>query len=167
LSALVYKALDFSSVHSRLAVVMAAAGSFPAAKGNERMPGEIRINGDEILCVNDAISMIKSMSRGRLTITGGNGSGKSTMLLALKDQFMTEGFLLPADHHRLVWRSNLAHLSSGQRAQSSILELLELKDIKVIFLDEWDANLDADNMKFMDALLERSAQDKVIVEVRH
>lgn len=40
-------------------------------------------------------------------------------------------------------------------------------DVPVILLDEWDANLDADNTARLDARIDELALHKLIIEIRH
>jgi len=168
LSALVYKALDFSSVHSRLHVLLDAARSIrPEGETSLNLGGVVRINGQPVAGVEEATRIIGAAHNGRLTITGANGSGKSTVLLALKDRFKERSFLLPTQHHQLIWKADLSSMSSGERTRASIAELLQLDDVNLILLDEWDANLDASNREALDELLDQCCRDRTIVEVRH
>ncbi len=168
LSALVYKALDFSSVHSRLQVLLDAARSVPQeGKNGVDLGGVVHINGQAVAGIDEATRIIGAAHNGRLTITGANGSGKSTILLALKDRFKERSFLLPTQHHQLIWKADLSSMSSGERTRASIAELLQLDDVNLILLDEWDANLDASNREALNELLDQCCLDRTIVEVRH
>jgi ABC-type multidrug transport system fused ATPase/permease subunit len=168
LGAMVARALDFSSVHSRLRVLLETTDVIHAERRSPTgLSGDVNINGTAITAIEEARHIIGGAQRGRFTITGANGSGKSTILLALKHWFQDRSFLLPAHHSQLVWQSDLSSLSSGERTKASMSELLQLQDIHIVLLDEWDANLDASNREAIGRLLDRSCLDRIIVEVRH
>lgn len=168
LSAVVYKALDFSSVHARLLVLLDATKAiFDSDQTPEELKGGVQINGKTVGRIAEASQMIGVARSGRITITGPNGSGKSTVLLALKRRFGEKSFFLPANHNRLDWQGDLASLSSGERTKASISEAVQLAEVDMLLLDEWDANLDVSNRHAVDTLLEASSLNKVIVEVRH
>jgi ABC-type multidrug transport system fused ATPase/permease subunit len=168
LSAVVYKALDISSVHSRFLVLLDTASAIPTV---EDLPGclagTVQINGVPVTGTEQAVEIVRAAERGRITITGANGSGKSTVLLTLKKRFKEKAFLLPTQHNRLVWKSDLTSLSSGERTKASIFELLQMDGVRMLLLDEWDANLDPSNRQAVDRMLDQVSMNRIIVEVRH
>lgn len=168
LSALVYKVLDFSSMRARLNVLF-DTGEMMSEELDE-VPGKVgnvMINGMPAGSTERIVKMLSSAGPGRFEITGANGSGKSTVLLKLKEIYGDECFLLPAHHADLMWKSNGAMLSTGQRISVYLDEIFGIKGLKYIFLDEWDANLDGVNTKTIDASLDQLAKTRTIVEVRH
>lgn len=104
-------------------------------------------------------SEIKS---GRFTVTGSNGSGKSTFLKVIK-QSVPDALLLTPETRFLAFDKAL---STGQ---SSIREIeFALASLpSVLMLDEWDANLDEENCRRIDALLDAVSCRVIIIEVRH
>ncbi len=101
---------------------------------------------------------------GRYEIRGGNGCGKSTLLLHLNDS-LASSFYLPS-HPDLAIGANASTMSSGQKLLQHI-EFLALGTDRYLLLDEWDANLDINNMLMIEKRLNELAQTKIIVEVRH
>jgi hypothetical protein len=168
LSALVYKFLDWSSMKARLNVLF-DTGSSVAADGalGAGVVGSIAINGKLVTSVAQAAEMVSQAGSGRFTITGSNGSGKSTALLALKNIFRDESFIFPAHHGDLMWRSDDTALSTGQKTGAFLREIFELEGVKYLLLDEWDANLDGENRRAIDGILDELGRSKTIVEVRH
>lgn len=104
---------------------------------------------------------------GRFTVRGANGAGKTTLLLELKNKNPEDSVILPA-HNRLHFNSTRGQdLSTGQTALKVLEELCGLPQLKLVLLDEWDANLDAENMGRIDAAVARLAQTCCVVEIRH
>lgn len=102
---------------------------------------------------------------GRFRISGGNGTGKSTLLRSIKETLGAEAFYLPAEHTSLDFP--LADgLSSGQRARA-ILEGLQEGAPRVLLLDEWDANLDSFQRNALDRLISQLSERHLVLEVRH
>jgi len=131
-----------------------------------------KINMQQISC-SDAtgnivdLSNFKLPSAGRLTMRGGNGSGKSTLLLDIKRRYPEHSIILPA-HNNLHFSSVAGEdLSTGQKLARIIDELFGIKNLRLLLLDEWDANLDAGNMRMIDAKIDRLAQFCCVIEVRH
>lgn len=58
-------------------------------------------------------------------------------------------------------------MSVGEIVLSDIEDILEHVQTNILLLDEWDANLDLINIKKISDLLEKTAQTKCILEVRH
>jgi ABC-type phosphate transport system ATPase subunit len=108
---------------------------------------------------------ILSNSIGRFTIKGANGSGKSSLLLKFKNQLKQNALYLPS-HHCLELSQDTFSLSSGQLAICAIREAL-LDPSKVIFLDEWDANLSSENLNELDHEIEVLSRSKLVIEIRH
>jgi len=168
LSTLVYRMLELIALHARMGVLfeMEAALSAPAT----HPPGlltAIAINGERVSDIKTALAMLARPIVGRFTITGANGSGKSTVLLALKALHQEDGFLLPAQHGNLMWKSPIEALSTGQKSAATLREILGLADVKYLLLDEWDANMDDDNTQRIDAMLDQISREKIIIETRH
>lgn len=112
-------------------------------------------------------SAVEAQSTGRVTLRGGNGSGKSTLMALLKSSFSEKAFLLPA-HSDLIFMSTEGEsLSTGQKHLRILDELRKHVSAPVLLLDEWDANLDAQNMSEASERIDALAQVRLVIEVRH
>jgi ABC-type uncharacterized transport system ATPase component len=135
-------------------------------------------------------------STGRINVRGGNGSGKSTMLAALKASIKNRAYYWPTtdrlafqfaegteledenegiDPELLVEAGEPAHhetvkklgFSSGERQLKSLQEIVRFTDASIYLLDEWDANLDPKNRAAANALVEKLASRARVIEISH
>lgn len=113
----------------------------------------------------DMEALIEKKSSGRFTITGPNGVGKSSLLLQLKNKFNSSATYIPA-HHQLMLRDAQLTLSTGEIALA-VMKDLQSETVKILLLDEWDANLSAENRAILDKVIDQLSQTKVVVEIRH
>lgn len=168
LSTLVYRALDYISEHARIKVLLGALASL---RGRSiAVPAEainVMINGITVSDLSQAKRLIAPYERGRFTITGANGSGKSTLLMHLKKEYGASCFILPTNYSDLIWEKDYRSLSSGERLVAQLTEIFQIEEIHFLLLDEWDANLDKENVKQIDEILSSLSTTKVIIEVRH
>lgn len=103
---------------------------------------------------------------GRVTIRGENGCGKSTALMLIKKALFKRAFYLPT-HSHLSFIAEANKYSTGESLRNRLLEILEKVEADVLLLDEWDANLDADNQERLSALIDELSAKKCVIEVRH
>lgn len=103
---------------------------------------------------------------GRYTLRGANGSGKSTLLMCIKNQVKEHAFYLPT-RHNLAFISNGGRASTGEILYRQLDEIQKHVDVKVILLDEWDANLDEANTQILSKLIDALSKDRCIIEIRH
>jgi ABC-type transport system involved in cytochrome c biogenesis ATPase subunit len=140
----------------------------------------------------DALSLVLSQPTGRIQVRGGNGSGKSTLLASLKTEIKNRAYYWPtndrlsfkfADMERKDEVENSdeeedpeqmsaaeikkSGFSSGERQLKSLREIVTYTDAAIYLLDEWDANLDAENRAAADALVEQLASRARVVEISH
>lgn len=104
----------------------------------------------------------EQMHKGRILITGKNGAGKSTLLMLLKKDNPDALMLSPVGPIFSI--SN--DMSSGQTQLVRIGKIME-NPSPLILLDEWDANLDKDNLTVIDRLVASLSKRSLVVEVRH
>lgn len=104
--------------------------------------------------------------QGRLTLRGPNGSGKTSLLLLLKEQFGDRAFFLPA-HHALAFENVPDGASTGQRARALLQELRACADGSILLLDEWDANLDTQAAQELSEQIDAISQAVCVIEARH
>jgi len=135
---------------------------------------EIQINRDNITIFNteynEELSMTEFLEKvlnhswrvGRYLITGSNGSGKTSLLKLLKASF-PEAILLSAESE--VGEINREG-SLGQQQVKKIEDIFSLASV-VYLLDEWDANLDIENKKKVDEIINKMKNKALIIEVRH
>lgn len=137
----------------------------------ERQDLDAQVRRDEIsivardpereLTVQELIDGLPT-ARGRYLISGRNGSGKSSLLRALKARSADAVLLGP----NILLEHDDAAGSTGER-QLRAIDALIAQGVRVLMLDEWDANLDGANMETLDRRLEAHAKGALIVEIRH
>lgn len=115
----------------------------------------------------DFIHDLENLPVGRVTIRGENGTGKSTLLARLAEHFSENATYLPTKYDLMFDDETIRTASDGERLVRVLNEFLEKGVGEYVLLDEWDASLDAGNLKKVTALIEEIAFDHVIVEVRH
>lgn len=113
---------------------------------------------------NDLLSL--SQRKGRLTLRGENGCGKSTALILIKNALAGKAFLLPT-HNQLSFASETNKYSTGESLRKRLQEIIDKVNVQVLLLDEWDANLDKENQESLSALIDQLAEKKCVIEVRH
>ena len=123
----------------------------------------ITLNSKNYNSLEEFKSVIEKSTPRRIEIRGNNGAGKSTLLLHLNDT-LNSSIYLPANPSFDL--PNRGSDSTGNNLLRHI-EHLSNSDVSHILLDEWDANLDQENIQKINNLLDGMAQSKVIVEVRH
>ena len=104
---------------------------------------------------------------GRYAIAGPNGSGKTSLLLHLKELLKERAFYIPAQS--FLFPAVRAGLSTGQRKLRDLRSAFDAAGgrVPVILLDEWDANLDPDNRERISAEIDELARSHAVVEVSH
>ena len=152
----------------------------------------LREDGRGNICssVEGAMRLVLAKQRGRVLVRGGNGTGKSTLLAALKAEIKNRAYYWPTTDRlafRFATQANLdepqvydddgdelrshkskqAGFSSGERQLRSLEEIVQHTDAAIYLLDEWDGNLDASNRAMADALVEQLAHRARVIEISH
>jgi ABC-type multidrug transport system fused ATPase/permease subunit len=145
--------------------------------------------------LDEALKLVYGKRTGRINVRGGNGSGKSTMLAALKASIKNRAYYWPTtdrlafqfalgteledddagiDHELFVEAGETEHhpakkvgFSSGERQLKSLQEIVRFTDASIYLLDEWDANLDPTNRAAANALVEKLASRARVIEISH
>lgn len=129
---------------------------------------EVRVDGERerIETVDRLVELCLAGPR-RITIRGGNGAGKTTLLLSLKERLGTSAVYVPPDC-AIDLPSQSAGGSSGERKRAEIEAVLADHDPCIVLLDEWDANLDAQNREMTCAALAAAiVRGFTVVEITH
>lgn len=105
-------------------------------------------------------------ARGRITLHGENGSGKTSLLLSLKMKHGDQAVYLPSKHD-LFFKTGKQRASTGQLSRRILKELKENSIVPVVLLDEWDANLDMRNRSEISTLIDEWALHICVVETLH
>lgn len=127
-------------------------------------------NGKESLFHQDFDSIkqqLKTFGNGRWTLRARNGAGKSTLLSLLKEDMGESAYLLPTNYEDLCFKADFLNHSDGNRLLTVFQRISELENVKIIILDEWDANLDGVNLNRINDMIEKLAVDKIVIESRH
>jgi ABC-type bacteriocin/lantibiotic exporter with double-glycine peptidase domain len=146
----------------------------------------------ECSSIDDAMAVALMQPTGRINVRGENGSGKSSMLLALRERLKGKAYYWPtADRLAFDFSARSVNgteedhndesddeidealedrkrgYSSGEQQISALREIVEKTSAKIYLLDEWDANLDAGNRATAQALIERLATRARVIEISH
>jgi len=152
---------------------------------------------DRLPCasVDEALALVGARPQGRLAVRGSNGSGKLTLLAALKGRLGVDAFYWPtSDKLAFVFAArtsdagvdddtddsepaqapdaasghgSYAGYSSGEWQLQSLAEIVSQTQARVYLLDEWDANLDANNRASAEQLVAQLAVRALVVEISH
>jgi ABC-type transport system involved in cytochrome bd biosynthesis fused ATPase/permease subunit len=147
--------------------------------------------------LDEALKLVYAKRTGRINVRGGNGSGKSTMLAALKASIKNRAYYWPTtdrlafqfaegvelenedagiDPDLIAEAGEIEHdannskkvgFSSGERQLKSLQEIVRFTDASIYLLDEWDANLDPKNRAAANALVEKLASRARVIEISH
>jgi len=102
--------------------------------------------------------------RGRYRLSGGNGSGKSTTLLRLKEMAGERAMYLPPAS--ALELESMGPWSTGQRKKEEVREAL-MSHAGTLLLDEWDGPLDGAATGELSQAIGDYAAIHLVVEVSH
>jgi hypothetical protein len=187
---------DFIAVWTRFGGVAANMLPQPDPDFDQRIKFDRLVlrEGDHanvVSSLGDALRVAYAQPTGRVNVRGGNGTGKSSLLAALKTEmkkrayywpttdrlaFKFAGGVVPIDVEEddegepIVLADSMDKklgYSSGERQLKSLEEIVNATDADVYLLDEWDANLDDVNKARADALIDELASRARVVEISH
>lgn len=119
--------------------------------------------------MSDFFSAVLKMKQARITIRGDNGAGKSVLMCRL-NKFLTEQrettFYLPVNSG-LTFESPTDRMSSGEKMKAELQEITKNTYCNFLLLDEWDSNLDFENIQVLSNLLNDIANKRCVIEIRH
>jgi ABC-type bacteriocin/lantibiotic exporter with double-glycine peptidase domain len=130
----------------------------------------INVNGKltEFSSIDALATKVADCGAGRITLRGANGSGKTTLLAYFAELYKSRAFFLPTRNSEIYFSAqSLGSLSDGVRLRAIINEMVAFDEVSIFLLDEWDANLDPENMFEIDAMIEGIAARRLVIESRH
>lgn len=117
----------------------------------------------------DFVALLKAKRGIRVTLRAPNGAGKSTLIAYAAERLHPKRVYVPSYTTELEFSGVSFHgLSDGRRAMAMLEALGNQPESDFILIDEWDANLDADNVALMDRRIDEwVAAGRTVVETRH
>lgn len=184
---------DVLAVWTRVGGIVASMRPVPDPLFDERIKFDrlvLREGEHSNVCgtVGEALGLVLANPTGRINVRGGNASGKSTLLAALKAEIKNRAYYWPTtDRLAFQFAAEIPEepeeldddddapapppkrpgFSSGERQMKSLREIVAYTDAAIYLLDEWDANLDLANRAAADALVQELAQRARVVEISH
>jgi ABC-type bacteriocin/lantibiotic exporter with double-glycine peptidase domain len=187
---------DFVAIWTRFGGVAANSMPQPDENFDQRIKFDrlvLREGADSnvVASLGDAMHIVSAQPTGRINVRGSNGSGKSTLLASLKTELKKRAYYWPTterlafkftgsvspvevegdeDEEEVVVTESMDKklgFSSGERQIKSLQEIVDSTDAQFYLLDEWDANLDANNKARADALVDKLAARARVVEISH
>lgn len=163
----------FRTIFQTVSSLVSFEAKFKTMKSNAVLSEPIlssRISIKDIMVENSSFSSLEDLSNtillsqpSRIQVRGSNGAGKSTLMLHLNET-LDSSFYIPA--HPQFEIEGFQDGSTGQKMLKHIEYAASLNN-KHLLLDEWDANLDQENILKINELLNKISKEKVIIEVRH
>jgi len=186
---------DFIAIWTRFGGVAANMLPEPDADFDKRIKFDRLVlrEGDHanvVSSLGDALRIAYAQPTGRINVRGGNATGKSSLLAALKTEmkkrayywpttdrlaFQFAGGVVPVEvegdrEDEVVVEESMDQklgFSSGERQLKSLQEIVSSTAAEIYLLDEWDANLDAANRAKADALVDELAGRARVIEISH
>jgi len=120
---------------------------------------------------SDLLSATNNFEKGRYTITGDNGTGKTTLLANIKSNMGDKAYLLPS-HSKMLFLNDSQErgYSTGEKLHENFKEISSnINDgvISILLLDEWNANLDKENLSNVNLDIEEISKIVCVIEVLH
>jgi ABC-type bacteriocin/lantibiotic exporter with double-glycine peptidase domain len=187
---------DFIAIWTRFGGVAANMLPEPDSDFDKRIKFDRLVlrEGDHanvVSSLGDALRIAYAHPTGRINVRGANGTGKSSLLAALKTEMKKRAYYWPTTD-RLVFKfaggvvpvdvegddeenvvvvaesmDKKLGFSSGERQLKSLEEIVNETDAQIYLLDEWDANLDAANKAKANALVDALAARARVIEISH
>ena len=188
---------DFVAIWTRFGGVAANSLPEPDQNFDQRIKFDRLVlrEGDDsnvVSSLSDAMHIVSAQPTGRINVRGSNGAGKSTLLASLKTELKKNAYYWPTtdrlafkftgsvspvdvegddeDEEEVVVAQTMDQklgFSSGERQIRSLQEIVDETNAQVYLLDEWDANLDANNKARADALVDQLAARARVIEISH
>lgn len=165
----------FRNIFQSLTSLLGVQAKFEVISDGTRLPERvlthsikatlITLNNMPVKNLEDILNTISQTPRGRIEVRGPNGAGKSTLLLHLNHQ-LPASMYIPTHPDLMIETEATPNRSSGENLLAHISILRQSRE-PVILLDEWDANLDGENLININTLIDELAQTKTVIEVRH
>ena len=184
---------DLLAVWTRIGGACEAMRTAPDAQFHQRIRFEgVSLYRDQqpLPCadVDTAVGQVMAQPTGRILVRGGNGMGKSSLLVALKARLGNRAFYWPTSG-KLSFeflmdtaqgedaeepaedgserKPGSSGFSSGEKQLRSLQEISLKTQARVYLLDEWDANLDSKNRTLAEHIVAGLAARAVVVEISH
>jgi ABC-type bacteriocin/lantibiotic exporter with double-glycine peptidase domain len=124
-----------------------------------------------IRCFDDVITATNNFENGRFIITGDNGTGKTTLLANIKSKIGEKAYILPSQS-RIAFQNDEQErgFSTGEKLREDFKEIsLNVCDgsCSVLLLDEWNANLDKENIASINADIDKISKTICVIEALH
>lgn len=170
LSEFVAFAAQWSALKTRLNGLAKATEGAADPSGGIVCWGQIEARTGDAAIRLTTLEMLREFAngyeKGRITLRGDNGSGKSSLLAMVKERERDNAFFLPP-HSELVFQQSGKSRSTGEVMLAALEEIATKVKPRLLLLDEWDANLDGANLAAISAMLNQLATQCCVIEVRH
>lgn len=118
-------------------------------------------------CISYFETLLCHEEKGRIAVRGKNGSGKTTVMMLLKEHFSEKAYLYP-NHTNLFFRdAGSGEYSTGEKVRADLLQLIESRNETgaILYLfDEWNANLDPLSQKKTDIIIDQLSWQSLVIE---
>lgn len=118
-------------------------------------------------CISYFETLLCHEEKGRIAVRGKNGSGKTTVMMLLKEHFSEKAYLYP-NHTNLFFRdAGSGEYSTGEKVRADLLQLIESRNETgaILYLfDEWNANLDPLSQKKTDIIIDQLSRQSLVLE---
>jgi len=133
--------------------------------------GSVYIEETAIHSYDDLNLLTNKFKSGRYTITGDNGTGKTTLLTMIKAELGDSAYLLPSQS-KMTFFSEVQQreFSTGEKTLENLREISNNVcdgEVTVLLLDEWNANLDKENIRQIDLEIDELSTVACVIEVLH
>ncbi len=162
-TSLIYLIRDYSIMKSRAEVITQMSDQ----ELDPQWESRINLEGIKMQGVTDfnLAKKLDETSKGYWTITGSNGSGKSSWLMKLKQELGAKACYLPPKSSLGIDQIETS-LSTGQKIKAQI-QLALNSGVGILLLDEWDANLDEKNRNEILETLRDVGIRMCVIDIRH
>lgn len=118
-------------------------------------------------CISYFETLLCHEEKGRIAVRGENGSGKTTVMMLMKEHFREKAYLYP-NHTNLFFRdAGSGEYSTGEKVRADLLQLIESRNeigASLYLFDEWNANLDPLSQKKTDIIIEQISRQSLVIE---
>ena len=118
-------------------------------------------------CISYFETLLCHEEKGRIAVRGENGSGKTTVMMLMKEHFSEKAYLYPNHTNLFFKEAGSGEYSTGEKVRADLSQLIESRHETgaILYLfDEWNANLDSISQKKTDIIIEQISRQSLVIE---